>query len=311
MRYELSDQGRKDGFFVPRRAAEFFAEAGECELRVLLFVCENPAFEEEELFEALSGLYEPSSLREALAFWRGAGLFKRRGAKAAPKKEVQEEPKAEVKIVSSRPSYTAQDLAEAVEQTPDFKSLVDYAEARLEKLLNRADLSLLYSFVDYLGLPVDVVMLAMESCIKEGKKSLRYIEKLLVALTDDGIVTYEDADAYFARRAEYLSYEGQIRTMCGFSSRALTAAEKKLITSWKEEKGYTAEELEAAYEKTIAAISKPSLSYMNKVLSTLRSAPQGDGADREKQGRKTYETSSRFAKAVARTKKKQKTEENE
>ncbi|MBQ2253125.1 MAG: DnaD domain protein, partial [Clostridia bacterium] len=250
--------------------------------------------------------FEENEVREALAFWRGAGLFsKKRGAK---KVAQEQEKKADdgVKIVSSRPNYTSFDLANAVDHSPDFKSLVDYAEGKLEKLLNRADLAILYSFVDYLALPVDVVMLAIEACVREGKKSLRYIEKLLIALADDGIVTYEDADAYFVRRAEYLSYEGRVRAMCGFGARALTAAEKKLITAWKDEHKYTEEELVAAYEKTIAAINKPSISYMNKVLHTLRSTPAATAEDTHK----TYDTESRFEAAVSR-KKKKKTEEAE
>lgn len=307
MRYEISDKLFGDSFAVPRVCEDYLAEAGEVELRVLLFATSRVSFEDGELVAALSD-FEESEVREALAFWRGAGLFsKKRGVKKAAKHEAEKPTETpEVKIVSSRPNYTSFDLANAVEQQPDFKSLVDYAEGRLEKMLNRADLSLLYSFVDYLALPVDVVMLGIEACVKEGKKSLRYIEKLLIALVDDGITSYEDADAYFVRRAEYLSYEGRVRTMCGFGSRALTAAEKKLITAWKDEYKYTEEELVAAYEKMIAAINKPSISYMNKVLHTLRETPAATDAD----ATKTYDTESRFSRAVSR-KKKTKTEEAE
>ena len=298
MRYEISAKWMDESFAVPRVATEFFSEAGECELRVLLFAASRGAFEDSELVSELD--FPENEVREALAFWRGAGLFSKNARSAtAPK---QEEPK--VKIVSARPNYTSFDLAAAVDNTPDFKSLIDYAEHRLGKNFNRADLSLLYSFVDYLSLPVDVVMLAIESCAKEGKKSLRYIEKLLIALVDDEICTYEAADAYFARRAEYLSFEGQIRAMCGVSSRALTAAEKKLITAWKDEHRYTEDEVREAYEKTVNAIAKPSISYMNKVLHTLR-----EGGTREDKPNKTYDTESRFQAAVQRTKQKQAEEE--
>ena len=292
MRYEISEKWTDESFAVPRAAETFLSEAGECELRVLLFAASHGAFEDFEIVSSLD--FPESEVREALAFWRGAGLFSKSARKqtAEPKKE---EPA--VKIVSARPNYTSFDLAAAVDNAPDFKSLVDYAEHRLGKNFNRADLSLLYSFVDYLALDVDVVMLAIESCAKEGKKSLRYIEKLLIALVDDEICTYEAADAYFARRAEYLSFEGQIRALCGFSARALTAAEKKLITSWKDEYHYTQEELNEAYEKTVNAIAKPSLSYMNKVLRTLR-----EGDVQKDRPNKTYNTESRFAKALARPK---------
>ncbi len=299
MHYEISANWMGESFAVPRACEEFFSEAGECELRVLLFAASRGSFEDTELIAALH--FPENEVREALAFWRGAGLFSKTARKKTPE-SPKEEP--QVKIVSARPNYTSFDLAAAVDNTPDFKSLIDYAEHRLGKNFNRADLSLLYSFVDYLALPVDVVMLAIEACAKEGKKSLRYIEKLLIALVDDEICTYEAADAYFARRAEYLSFEGQIRALCGFSSRALTAAEKKLITAWKDEYRYTEEEVREAYEKTVNAIAKPSVSYMNKVLQTLRAGPS-----REEKPNKTYDTESRFRAAVQRTKQKQAEEE--
>ncbi len=294
MRYELSGRLSGEAFSIPREAEAYFAEAGESELRVLLFACRVRAFDEEEIVAAL-GL-ESSAVREALAFWRGAGIFVKGGTKTEKQAEKNEDA-PRVKILSSRPNYTSFDVANAIDRSPEFKSLIDYTEQTLEKMLSRAELSQLYSFVDYLGLPVDVVMLAIESCVKEGKKNLRYIEKLLIALVDAEITEYEAADAYFASRAEYLSFEGKIRAMCGFSSRALTAAEKKIITAWKDEAHYTQEEIAEAYEKTVNAISKPSVSYMNKVLRTLR-----EGSPKESDPQKTYDTESRFAKALARPK---------
>lgn len=313
MRYEFDADRMQEVVLLPARALELCPEAGEAELRVLLFLARTGGAEEAEILGHFSGLLDEGSVREALAFWRGAGLFSKGGSKKRPPRTDEEEKRRDeagernVRILSERPNYTSFDLASAVENQSDFKSLVDYAEHRLEKVFNRADLSLLYSFVDYLALPVDVVMLAIEACAKENKKSLRYIEKLLVALADQEIVTYEEADAYFARRAEYLSFEGQVRAMCGFGSRALTAAEKKIITAWKDEKGYTKEELTEAYEKTVNAISKPSVSYMNKVLSTLRE--QGGEGERSTGAAKTYDRASRFRKAVERTKKKRGEEE--
>ena len=298
MQYEISKKWLDESFAVPCACEAFFAEAGECELRVLLFAAARGVFDAEEIVEKLN--LPESDVREALAFWRGAGLFSktRTAEKKTPQKPKEEE---RVKIVSSRPTYSSLDLAAAVENSTEFKSLVDFAEKRLEKLFNRAELSILYSFVNFYEMPVDVVMLCIEACAKEGKKSLRYIEKLIIALADDGITAYEDADAYFARRAEYLSFEGKIRALCGFTSRALTAAEKKIITSWKDEYKYGEAEVQEAYEKTVNAIAKPSLTYMNKVLLTMREQPRDDG---ERGIKKTYDTQSRFEAAVKRTKKK-------
>ena len=145
MQYEISKKWLDESFAVPRACEAFFAEAGECELRVLLFAAARGVFDAEEIVAELN--LPESDVREALAFWRGAGLFSktRTAEKKTPQKPKEEE---RVKIVSSRPTYSSLDLAAAVENSTEFKSLVDFAEKRLEKLFNRAELSILYSFVN-------------------------------------------------------------------------------------------------------------------------------------------------------------------
>lgn len=315
MRYKLSEKWSRDTVSVPRRALKYLTEAAEAELCVLLAACDSAQFDETELFSALSERFSETEISAAIAFWRGAGVLVRATGKDAPKKDAPAlraaEPAPEVKVISSRPSYTAIELAEAVEQSADFKSLIDYAEGRLKKNFNGADLNLLYSFVDYLALPVEVVMLAIEACAAENKRSLRYIEKLLLALSDDGIDSYEAAEAYFARRAEYLSFEGQVRAMCGFGTRSLSAGEKKILATWVQEYKLTIDEVRQAYDKTITAIAKPSLSYMNKVIHTMReTAREPDRPDAVGGTAKSYDTEGRFAAAVARTKKKQTKEQS-
>ncbi len=310
MRYQISEGAQQDGFWVPERAGDCLATASEAELKVLFCACRLGSFEADELVQALAGSVSSDEALQALAFWRGAGLFSAPGAQG----QTLAEPPSVKKITTSRVQYTRLELADAAEKNRDFKSLIDYAEHRLNKNFTATDLNILYSFVDYMALGVDVVMLAIEQCATEGKTSLRYIEKLLIALADEGIDSYEAADAYFTSRREYLSFEGQIRAMCGFSTRSLTAAEKKILAAWQGEGGFSMEEIRAAYERTVTAISKPSLSYMNKVLTTARTrgeAIDAISAEQQKATGKTYETNSRFQAALERTRKKVKQEDSQ
>lgn len=314
MRYRLNLRPRHN-LAVPAQVSEFLSEAGEAELKVLLYAAKDPTFSDRELIDGLSDTLDPEQVREAIAFWRGAGIFSKETAKKSPAAKTAEPENAKtdarktVRVVSERPNYTSAQLALAVEENADFKSLIDYAEHRLQKNFNASDLSLLYSFVDRLGLPVEVVMLAIESCAGEGKKNLRYIEKLLIDLADREIDDLEKADAYFKRREEYLSFEGQIRAMCGFGTRTLTAREQELLTVWREEWKVSDEELKDAYERTIRAINKPSLAYMNRILATLREAKDrvktASGKLAAGEG-KTYDLDDFFASAVERTKRNRK-----
>lgn len=316
MHYEISEQFSRESFAVPARAAAYFSDAGEPELRVLLYCCKHASFEEAEMIADLAAVLTEAQVREGMAFWRGAGLFSKSKKRAAAPAERDEAPalkpnkSAPAAIPSARPNYTSMELAAAVEKKPAFSALLDYAQRRLEKNFNGSDIGLLYSFVDYLGLPTDVVMLAIEQCATEGKKSLRYTEKLLIAFADDGIDSYEKAEAYFQARRDYLSFEGKVRALCGFGARSLTAAEKSILATWSEEWKVEFSLVDAAYERTIKAIGKPSLGYMNKVLHTLRESGAKTGADAravpQDKAMKTYDVNEFFAAAVKRARKKQK-----
>ena len=276
-------------FSLPLELIDRLPDAGETELKILLIIYALAAekgadeLEDSRLREcaAEAGLDEKET-ESAIGFWRGAGFLtgkKRKTAKAenssdekpiSPKKPDEQSEKTENKQVlfdpGKKPAYSGGELADAVSGKPDFKALVDYTQQRLGKMINQSELGILYSLYDYLKMPVEVIMLAIEHCVSENKSSIRYVEKLLISFADDGIDSYEGAEAYINRRRKYKSFEGRIRSLCGLGERALTKSEKAIVSALSESE--TPEELiTLAYEKTVAATGKASLAYMNKILS--------------------------------------------
>jgi DnaD/phage-associated family protein len=61
------------------------------------------------------------------------------------------------------------------------------------------------------------------------------------------------------------SFEGEVRTMFGMKTRALTTKESKMLRSWQTF-GYDVEIVRMAYEKTVAATNEPSVPYTNAIL---------------------------------------------
>ena len=320
MRYRLTE-GHPDSFLIlPDAVLEKLTDAGEGEIKVLLFAAELLKYgpmEEADLISNLSEKLPEEEIATALAFWRGCGIIKTdnskkgKGKKALPTAEeiVKEKPK---KIIDAdeAPFYSSKDLAEAAERMPDFKNLVSFAEGRLEKVMNTSELARLYSFLDYLKMPLDVVMLVIEDCVSREKKSLRYITKMLTSFQDEGIDTYEKAEEYFAARQEKAIYEKHIRRLFGLGERKLTSAEDEILDTWRKKFHYGEDMLDAAYEKTVSSAKTPSIKYMHKILESWHAAgvttPDEIGkaaAPAAEKAPKSYDLDSFFEQAVSKGRK--------
>ncbi len=285
MKYDLKNPVPARTVFIPSEACRFLPAASAADVKILLYIYEAyskddslSSFDEDTLSEEthIADTFSREEISHALGFWRAAGILSESGG-AAPYSEPA--PDAEVKKKknalfdpSKKPSYTSSQLADAA-RVPEFSELLAYTESRLNKMLNPSELATLYSFYDYLALPTDVIMLATEHCVSEGKRSLRYIEKLLLDFTDKDITTYEAAEAYINSRRHYKTLEGKVRTLCGMGERALTKSEKTIIGEWASNPEFDTELLTEAYEATIRSIGKPTLAYINKIL--LRWANDG------------------------------------
>lgn len=311
---------------LPAELFEKVDVASETELRVLLQLAPHIAksgLEEEEALSLLEESFAAEEVLAALAFWRGCGIFKtesRRAVKKAPTKKAaplpEPEPDPENESAPKKsidadeaPFYSSADLAEAAKAQPDFKNLVAFAEQRLEKVMNTSELARLYSFLDYLKMPLDVVILVIEDCASRDKKSLRYITKVLTSFQDEGIDSYDKAEAYFVSRNESQSYESIVKNMFGFT-RKLSKSEEECVALWRNDFGYGEEMLNAAYEKTVAAAKNPTIKYMHRILENWYAsgfttpADTESGATTRGKAEKSYDVDDFFQSAVSKGRKK-------
>ncbi len=274
-------------FSVPRELLGKMEEAGDGELRILLHtlsLLSGGAMEERALTDALlSSGFDSTQITSALAFWRGCGILKAHGKlspaeaeapkPAEPVKPAERVP-ADTKMVDAdeQPFYSALELGVAAENDPSFKALVDFGQKKLGKIFNTSELARLWSFMDYLKLPMEVVMLVIEDCCAKGKTSLRYITKVCNAFHDEGITSYEKAEAYYLARQESAVFEREIRTLFGLGDRKLTAAEEEILETWRVKWSVGRDLIDAAYEATVASAKKPSMKYMHRILESWHAA---------------------------------------
>lgn len=214
------------------------------------------------------------TVENALDFWESAGLLERRGTGYAFLEEESEKASSKAKnaektsksSLRERPSYDSAEIDAAAAVNKDVDYLFHEAERILNKILSPSDFELLYSFVDWLGLPVEVVIMLLRFAASRGKTGKRYLETVAIDWADKGIDTYESAEEYICEIEAKLSNEGKIRGILGIYDRALTQTEKKYIKMWTFEKNIPSELVAEAYDRTVAATGKLSWAYMNKIL---------------------------------------------
>lgn len=265
-------------FLVPRAIEKYLCTATANELKVILYLfAHRCAAEKAETAQALS--LSDAEVDAALAFWRGTGLIRTEDGDsektfpASVPDGAPEETQTAVRVVSEtkaaekKISYSSGELADAIERSEDVRSLLSFASQKFERILTPSEQSTLYALVDAVGLDCDLVMGIIEYCAANGKKSARYIERTATKLYEEnGIDTYARFEEYLREKERLNSYQQMVRRIIGAEHRGLTQREIGIIRTLSAENVSEAL-LNAAYERTINNIAKPSLSYMLKIIN--------------------------------------------
>ena len=314
MKYKIN-YGNSVGTF-PKSVLEIAKRAGADELKVLLFLCSCEGNADERKLVKLTGL-KGENVRDALCFWRGAGVIESEEGEAAeaetetPKEEkkVDAEPKKKLRRSEELPNYTSEELADILEAREDAATLINECQNIMGKVFNVREINVLIGLCDYLTLDTEYIMILLTYCMSIGKKNLHFAEKLAFSLYDAGICTPDELSEELRRRELRESAEGRIRTLFGVGSRAFTTKEKRFISAWLGEMGYSMEIIEKAYEATADATGSGSIPYANTILERwysegLRTVEEIDAADAKRKGEKkdegSFNTDDFFEAAIKR-----------
>ena len=317
---------------IPEGALDVISRAGATDMKVLVSLCASGGnIDIKKLSKQLS--CGEADVRESLSFWRGTGVIEQCDGKDAPAEQAVEEPTSaapavkvvtvdkNIEMVSPKPKklrgadelprYTSEELSNILETRKETAALIDECQRIMGKVFNIKEINVLMGFVDYLELDCEYIMMLLTYCISLGKKTLHYAETLAFALYDAGITSGEALAEELRRREAAADAEGKIRSLFGVGERAFTTKEKKFISAWINEMGYSIEIIEKAYEVTADATGKGSFPYANSVLerwfaSGLRtlseieeSYKKGSGSDAPVSG--SFDTDSFFEAAVKRS----------
>lgn len=208
-----------------------------------------------------------AELMASVKYWRGAGVIASARTTQAPKKETEEKTAHKDGVIthSGVEEYSNEELA-AVIETRIGTAFVDEAQKAMGKMFNKNEVGKLIGIVDQLGFEEEAVLAILSYCVRMGKKSISYAEKIAVSFHDEDISSAAQVHAQIDFLERRNSSIEKIRGLYGFGGRALSPTEKKLFASWIEDYGFDFEVVEKAYNITVDAIHEPAPKYTDKIL---------------------------------------------
>ena len=248
------------------KGTDIIANADDTDLAILgaLVLAAGQSGETDTNALASLGRFESAEIAASVKFWRGAGVLT-----SAPQGNrtsgLETAHKGGAVAHAGIEAYTNDELASVLEKGVG-SAFVDEAQSVMGKIFNKNEVGKLVGLVDQLGFEEEAVLAILAYCVRLGKRSLSYAEKIALTFHDDDIFTSEAVHAqidYLERRNTAIE---KIRSLYGFGGRALTTTEKKYFTAWTEEYGFDYDVIVKAYELTVDTIQSPVPKYTDAIL---------------------------------------------
>lgn len=177
--------------------------------------------------------------------------------------ETVETPK---QVMRTSPTYQMSEINNIIMGNEKIKGMFNIASQILNKTLSSNDMKIIYSFYDYLKLPVEVIFLLLEYCVTVDKTNMRYMEKVAIGWADDEINTTRKANNYIKQKTLENNLISKYRKMFKINDRDLSDTETSYIKKWVNEYKCTEEQIFDAYNKTVLNTGKVAFKYMDAIL---------------------------------------------
>ena len=150
-----------------------------------------------------------------------------------------------------------------LKQNEDIVQLIYVAEQYLGKTLSPTEMQKILFFYDGLDMPADLIEYLIEYCVGHNHKSIRYIEKVALAWTQEGITSVEEAKQSGSRyNKDYFS----ILKAMGITNRNPVETEITLMDTWLKTYGFPMEIIQEACSRTVLQTGQASFQYADKIL---------------------------------------------
>lgn len=182
--------------------------------------------------------------------------------------------------VPSKPDYTPMELEIYQKQSSEAKGLFREAEKILGRMLTFNDMSAVYSFYDWLGMPMDVIAELLKYCAGNGNgRNMRYIETAALDWHERGIDNVEKAKDYI--KTFNVDYR-EIMKAIGAGGSFPVSEQQKYMEKWLKNWKLPLEIIIEACGRAVMATDKNRFKYTDKILEDWYKAGVKNKADVEK-----------------------------
>lgn len=271
-------------------SSELLREASAEDLRVLVCLLAGASAAPAALAKAAG--CSQARVRGALAYWQEAGITPEslrsagvmtangtagidRAAPAEHEKATQATVTASAAAVTSarKALLSARELSPRAEsenaayiRENDLLPLLDACQQQMGRHFNPSEMAVIVGLSEQLGLDDAYILTLVNHCVRAGKKTLRYLEKMAIGLYDDGIDTAEALDAHLKRQEKASTAEGKLRRLFGIGDRSLSHKERECFTRWVVDYGFDMEVIGLAYDITVDCKQKALVGYADAML---------------------------------------------
>jgi DnaD/phage-associated family protein len=145
----------------------------------------------------------------------------------------------------------------------ELKDLLFITEQYLGKTLSHTDVEAITYFYHDLKMSKDLIEYLVESCVENGHKSMRYMKKVALSWSDDGVTTVEQAKL---RSSRYNQNCYTVLNAFGIKNRGPAESELAYINKWTQQMGFSLELVQEACRRTISATHQASFEYADSIL---------------------------------------------
>lgn len=254
MDYQINFENFRTNFSLPAAIAEDLANVRSDYLKIILLIFRNPDKDYSvNLLTNLLNLPE-QTVRDGLYYWISRGVLTSKTVKA---KENTVQPT----VIATK------EIKAPVHQNDrELKFLLDSLESVLKRPVTSSDLKTISYIYDYYRLPADVILMAVQYSVDQGKNSIKYIESVCIHWYQEGITTYTAVEEYLLQAKNRRDHENQVKQIFGIAGRKLIASEEKFIRTWFEDYHFDASVIQLAFERTIKNTGKIAFAYTNRIL---------------------------------------------
>lgn len=254
MDYQLHSENWGGVLAFPAMAAENLPDIDGDFIKTLIFILSSPKkASDKQISDALH--IDISRVDEALSYWIAKGILS---------------DKKPVKSAVSKPSpdmISSHELADMRKNNQQAAFLFEGAEQIYGRPLQSMERRMILYIFEYTLLPVDVILMIIDYCVKIGKSTPRYIQKVSEDWADKEINTHQKAEEKIHSLLLQNEHEHLIRNCFGIHNRRISVKESGYITQWFEEYHMPISLIELAYEKCVNATGELSFPYIHTILS--------------------------------------------